>query len=246
MLSILKSEFLKLKRKHFVLVIGLMHLLEIAWVFTLTAKAKQEFLTWENLILNFGVLNGLFFPIIIAVIVSRLIDLEHKENTWRLLLATPIHKASVYFSKLIISFVLLLIPAGISFLSTIIIGNILDFPGSFPFILTIKFVLASIVSSICIVALQLWISLIIKNQAFALAAGIIGSFLGYFGQMFSVSRLFIWTYPAISNPITFKMIDGHMNYQYNPSYLSNIYLSLIIGIFLILLSLNHFIRKDIN
>lgn len=246
MMPLLRNEFLKLKRKRFIFVIILMSLLEITWVFVLSSKANKEFLVWENLILNFGMLNGLFFPILIAVIVSRLVDVEHKENTWKMLLSTPINKASLYFCKISITMILLIIPTIILFLSMLLIGNVLKFPGSFPCALILKFLITTWLSSISIVALQIWVSVLVKNQAFALTIGILGSFLGFFGQLLPLSKFFIWTYPSITSPVTYEMIENHITYTQNVSSLSNLFLSIIVGISLILVGLQHFIRKDIN
>ncbi len=40
---------------------------------------------WEDLIIGPAAINGLFFPILAAVIASRICDMEHKGNTWKLL-----------------------------------------------------------------------------------------------------------------------------------------------------------------
>ncbi|MBJ7937493.1 ABC transporter permease [Bacillus cereus] len=246
MISLLRSEFLKLKRKRFIFVIILMSILEIAWVFALTAKARQEFHIWDNLISNFGILNGLFVPIMIATIVSRLVDVEHKENTWKMLLATPINKASLYICKIITTMILLLIPLIILFFSMLIIGNVLDYPGSFPINLILKFLATTWISSIAIVALQTWVSVLIKNQAFSLTVGILGSFLGYLGQMVPISKFLIWTYPSITGPLMLKVVGNQMTYQPNVNALSNLFLSIGVGIILILVGLNHFMKKDTN
>lgn len=43
---------------------------------------------WEDLIVGPATMNGLFLPILAAVIASRICDMEHRGNTWKLLQKT--------------------------------------------------------------------------------------------------------------------------------------------------------------
>lgn len=241
----LRSEYLKLKRKKFFLTVCLIQILEMFWVFAALSQ-KKMLQNWETLISNLSLLNGLFLSIMIAVIVSRLVDLEHKENTWKMLFSSPVSKMSIYLSKLICIMILLVFSGVISFLGILLISKVFNFAGSIPFFLIFKYITFYIITSLPIVAFQLWISLIIKNQAFALGAGIVGSFLGYFASMFSWNKVLFWTYPTSSSPIGFEFVEDKMIYIQNTEVPLVISLSIVTGILLILISSIHFLKKDID
>ena len=54
---------------------------------------------WEDLIIGPAAINGLFFPILAAVIASRICDMEHKGNTWKLLECNNQNRRSIWFCK---------------------------------------------------------------------------------------------------------------------------------------------------
>ncbi|EJR44309.1 hypothetical protein IIM_05222 [Bacillus cereus VD107] len=245
MVDTLRSEYLKLKRKKFFLTILVIQILEMFWVFAALSQ-KRMLQNWETLISNLSMLNGLFLSIMIAVIVSRLIDLEHKENTWKMLFSSPVSKISIYFGKLICVMILLIFSGIVSFIGIILISKVLNFSGSIPLLLIFKYIIFYIITSLPIVAFQLWISLMIKNQAFALGAGIAGSFLGYFGRMFSWNKLLFWTYPSSSSPIGYEFIENKMIYTQNTEVPLIISLSIVVGILLILISSIRFLKKDVD
>jgi basic membrane protein A len=86
-------ELYKLKRRKvfltFVLILGV----ELLFVFSNYGN-NENFLgmisdpnapAWEDLIVGPATMNGLFLPILSAVIASRICDMEHRGNTWKLL-----------------------------------------------------------------------------------------------------------------------------------------------------------------
>ena len=72
-------------------------------------------------------------------------------------------------------------------------GMIKNFPGSLPIGLFSLFILGSLLTTLAVTALQQWISLTVKNQAFALCVGMLGGFIGMTSGLFpaTVRQLFI-------------------------------------------------------
>ena len=63
---------------------------------------------WENLIVGPAAMNGLFFPILSAVLASRICDIEHRGNTWKLLECNNQSRNSIWLCKFTIVAVFML------------------------------------------------------------------------------------------------------------------------------------------
>ena len=246
MVAALRSELLKLKRKKLFLIVFLIQALALFWLFAIVSQEKKEFLNWESLLPRLSMINALFLPIMIATIASRIIDFENKGNTWKLLCAISISRKLVYITKIIFSLFFLVYASMISISVIIVIGKFFNFASQIPVILLLKYGCFTIIGCIPIVILQLWISLVVKNQVFALMAGVIGSFLGYVGQMLSWKTWIIWTYSSLTNPISWAFSNGKIVFFQNQGVMMNLLLSLGVSLLFIILSTIHFSQKDIH
>ncbi|RAT00646.1 ABC transporter permease [Bacillus cereus] len=246
MVAALRSELLKLKRKKLFLIVFLIQALALFWLFAIVSQEKKEFLNWESLLSRLSMINALFLPIMIATIASRIIDFENKGNTWKLLCAISISRKLVYITKIIFSLFFLVYASMISISVIIVIGKFFNFASQIPVILLLKYGCFTIIGCIPMVILQLWISLVVKNQVFALMAGVIGSFLGYVGQMLSWKTWIIWTYSSLANPISWAFSNGKIVFFPNQGVMMNLLLSLGVSLLFIILSTIHFSQKDIH
>lgn len=246
MFAALRSELLKFKKKKLFLVVFLIQALALFWLFAIVSQEKKEFLNWESLLSRISMINALFLPIMIATIASRIIEFENKGNMWKLLCAIPISRKLVYITKIIFSLFFLVYASVISISVIILIGKIFNFEGEIPVILLLKYGCFTIIGCIPMVILQLWISLVVKNQVFALTTGVIGSFLGYFGPMLPWKTWIIWTYSSLTNPISWAFSNGKIVFFPNQGVMMNLFLSLGVGLLFIILSTAHFSQKDIH
>ena len=89
-------ELYKLKRRKFFLTFALILGVELLFVFSNYGN-NENFLgmisdpnapAWEDLIVGPATMNGLFLPILAAVIASRICDMEHRGNTWSAIMKT--------------------------------------------------------------------------------------------------------------------------------------------------------------
>lgn len=84
----MKSLLLELKKtKHHKMYLISLALLLIQYLWTLYAEGKNKDLVqgWFILFYDFPLLNSIMVPTFIAIMASRLIDIEHKGSTWKLL-----------------------------------------------------------------------------------------------------------------------------------------------------------------
>jgi len=199
-------EFYKLRHKHLLLMITGFLGVEILWAFMAIAMSISRNPGaggWEPLLLMLSSMNGLFIPILTAVCVSRICDMEHKGNTWKLLSSLSVKRSRLYFAKFVcaagfLCYIFLLQTGAIW-----LFGSVNRFPQPVPFVLLFRSFMGSFLTSLVVAALQQWISLAVKNQAFALCLGMAGGFLGLAADLFpeGIRRIFIWSYFTGLSPV---------------------------------------------
>ncbi|HBG7908536.1 TPA: ABC transporter permease, partial [Clostridioides difficile] len=121
-------EFYKLKRKKIILMTFLFVAVEIMWCIINSNRAisrNPDMLggfEYSYMLMSFASLNGLFFPILISIITSRISDIEHKGDTWKLLKSSVASLNGIYLSKFLCSAILVSVPVLIQVLSIVLFG----------------------------------------------------------------------------------------------------------------------------
>ncbi|MDQ0723061.1 ABC transporter permease [Paenibacillus xylanexedens] len=204
----LSLEYYKIRRKRIWVMLSLFLAAEMIWAsmsMSISISRSAANASWEALIFSIASMNGLFLPIISAIVVSRICDMEHKGNTWKMLMTTNIGRNHVYTAKYICANSLILY--GILAQAVFIVGFGLskNISGPLPFSLLMQFVIGTLLTTLAITALQQWLSLTVRNQAFALCLGMLGGFIGTTSGLFpaGVRHLFIWSYYMDLNPVTY-------------------------------------------
>lgn len=200
-------ELYKLRHKHLFLMTGLFLLVEIAWAFMsskMSISRNPDYNGWELIIAVLSSMNGLFLPILSAICVSRICDMEHKGNTWKLLLTVSVRRGELYKAKFIAGTLVMLWGCALQIGAILLFGMINNIEQPVPFLLLMRFFIGIMITNMTILALQQWVSMAVKNQAFALALGMIGGFIGMAGELFpsQIRSFFIWSYYTRLCPVT--------------------------------------------
>lgn len=93
---------------------------------------------WTFLVLSSHWAMFLMVPLSIAIFASKIVNIEHEANTWKILFALPISRYSIYLSKFIYLLLLCVFSATFIVGSILFIGLSLDFNGPIPWGLILK------------------------------------------------------------------------------------------------------------
>lgn len=172
---------------------------EILWVFWQLRNSSPEDLQTGYLMLfyNFPMINTIILPIMVAVIASRLCDMEIKGDTLKLLYTVQ-KNTDFYNCKYLTGLkYLLLFPLAQSIL-IMTAGQIYHFGDSLNPVRLLENAAVVFVVSAALLCIQQMLSLFSDNQILPLVVGLCGSFLGLFSMFFptGVARLILWGYYA--------------------------------------------------
>ncbi|AJS58187.1 ABC transporter permease [Paenibacillus sp. IHBB 10380] len=210
-------EFFKLRRKHLFLMISLFLCVELAWAFmasSMSISRNPNSVGWDGVLVMIASMNGLFLPIISAVVASRICDMEYKGSTWKLLMAASVKRSHIYAAKYICACILMLFAIILQIFAIVGFGIVQGFEQSVPLFLLIKFWAGTMLTTMVVIALQQWISLSVKNQAFGLCLGMLGGFIGITGDLFPavVRRIFVWSYYTGLCPVAYNYVNNSMEF----------------------------------
>lgn len=216
-MKILTLEFLKLRRKKILLMITLFMGVEILWALlavSISLSRNPSDNGWMATIVTLATMNALFLPIISSVVMSRICDMEYKGNTWKLLRSVNVKPSNVYAAKYICGNILLLYAIVLQAIAIAIFSNVNGFAEPLPLSILLKYVGGTMLITMTILALQQWISLLFKNQTFALCLGMVGGFLGMTGDFFPsfLRRIIIWSYYTGLSPVACRFTDNSTHF----------------------------------
>lgn len=178
-MSYLSLEFKKTKRRGLWSVLAVLLFLIVSWMaYNMNDDRYLDF-GWLMTLYDAPLLNAILIPTAIAVFASRIIDMEHKGNTWKLL-ETMQSKFDIYIAKVLYGLIGILIFSALEVVLLLLIGNGIGFYGAPDAWAYLLFFVQTFVITFNLFLLQMIISLLFHNQAVALCIGLCGSMAGLF------------------------------------------------------------------
>lgn len=233
--KLLAADFMKIRKKMiwfliFLAPVGVISLQAVNYGLSYDYLMKStEANRWGGLLENIHFLLTPALLLGITIIASMVANIEHQMNAWKQLLALPIPRTSVYAAKFALVALLLAVSCLLLGVGAVVLGVALDLGEGVPLIEVAKLASYPFAASLPVLAVQLWMSLTIKNQAIPLTAGIAGSIVSMF---VTLPAWVVWTWPTL------------MNEAGKPEYSAGA--GLIVGAALLLLGMIDFTRRDVN
>lgn len=147
---------------------------------------------------HFSVLNTIMMPMIAAITASRVCDLEHKGQTFKLLL-TAMPAGALFDAKFICASLHMAVVAAAQTILIIVLGKAAGFTEAFPPGRVFCYMITTTSVTVTILALQQVFSLLFSNQMVPLIIGITGSFGGLFSLFLpaGVQKGVLWSYYGV-------------------------------------------------
>ena len=207
---------------------------------------------YQWLFYHLALLNAIFVPVMLAVIASRLCDMEIKGSTFKLLYTLE-EPGRFYDMKFLAEVKYLLFFSVGEILVILLLGRLFCISEPVRLLPFAQHFLAVTAVGAVLLSFQHLLSLLSDNQILPLCAGLAGSFLGLFSMFFprSVSLCIVWGYFSIFSVsgISWGEIPDGADYMEYMHYLDfpvpGFLLFLAAGILLYLIEKHIFKRKEV-
>ncbi|MCI2423732.1 ABC transporter permease [Saccharopolyspora sp. K220] len=236
------NEFAKMRRLRVVpvavvMVIGVLALscVELTNPGFLESVGDASGQPWQRLLagMTFGV--PMLSPILLAVLASRPVDIEHQGNGWLFSQTsgmTPGYLCRIKFVAVgAVVVVATLVQSGLVFA----VGKLVGITVAFPAGQWLGYTAAIVVVNLVLFALHLVLSARVDNQLLALGIGVLGVFFAVSstGMPRWLAHFFPWGYYALATPVDYR--DGAL-VSLSPSYLSVLALGVVGGALFLLIT----------
>ncbi|MBM7702158.1 ABC transporter permease [Metabacillus iocasae] len=233
MLQVLQADLLKVKRK------GLWFLVALGPIGVIALQVVNYGVRYEYLMKIFpnvweGLLNqvNLFLPTAlllgIAILTSMVATIEHQQSSWKQLISLPIPRWTVFASKFLMVSIMLAVSCALAFIGTIGLGIGLDFE-NIPYGDVAKNSFYPLLAALPVVALQLWLAIMCKNQSIPLSVGIFASVFSMYAH--DIPNWVFWLWPY------FVSIHNQVGY---------VYTGIALGFLILMMGIVDFNRRDVH
>lgn len=248
-ISLFKIELRKLRHRRVWFLFLAAEAFQGLWMYYSVSRVKEDILlTGYNYLFIFSaMLESILFPLLYAMLASRICDAEHKGGTLKLLYTLE-KPRQLFFSKMLVGLLYILL---ISLAQTAMIPAIMQMTGIIQPLpaARLAFIFAvSLILSAVIFLIQLILSLLIENQLIPLVVGLLGSFLGIFNLYVPQLRPFsIWGYYVLLAPasIDWDQASGVTTYYELPMDFGKLGLITLLGLCLYLAGRQFFTGKEV-
>lgn len=198
---ILAADFLKIRRK---MIWGLAFLgpFGVVALQAINFGLRYDYMTkkyaanlWEGMLDNIQYLSVPALLFGITLVTSMIAGIEHQMNAWKQLLALPVSRRSVFTAKFVLCLALLFVSCALLAGGSMLLGWALGFGTDFPYGAIAKIALLPLIAAMPVLALQLWLSITMRNQAIPLTVGIVGTVLTMFARV--LPDWVIWKWPLL-------------------------------------------------
>lgn len=198
-MNLIKAEFFKQKRMHLLVIIAAINLLAFGIGALLYFQNESVFASyhtqWFALWSEAGQFASLvFFPVLLALIVAMMINLEQKRKNFNRMATLPVSAWQLAFAKFITASLL----AGMMLLLFVVIFYVVavlsGLPSSGQSTVFISWGLLGWVAALPVVALQLWFSLMKKSFTTPLIWALILSLASFVVMMLNANWLAFYPY----------------------------------------------------
>lgn len=194
----IRNEFAKLRHLRIAPLVLALALaitgLSVASVLTSPDFADPATRSWDVLLAGLGLAVPTASPLLIAVLASRLVDVEHQSNGWLAAETSGVARGALCRAKAAALTLLVTAATVGSAVLLLLVGMALSVPGAPPIGRGVASVTAGLAVSLVVLALQVIIAARIDNQLIGLGLGVLGAMVAVFatGLPATLARLTPW------------------------------------------------------
>jgi len=239
--KIVVNEFAKMRHLRIGLVVALL-LFGVAGLSAFQSFGSPGGFMWKGLLADLSFAVILISPLLLAILASRQVEMEHLGNGWLLSATSGVTPGRLCRAKFLALGTLVVTATILQSLILIAFGLLAGITSPFPLEHWLGYTASAVVINLAVLAFHLLLSARIENQLVCLGVGVVGVFIGTFGSVLPdwLLHLTPWGYYSLATPADY--VGMELVYLDLP-YLSILALA-VVGSFLFLFITGRFDRQE--
>ncbi|MGJ0184973.1 ABC transporter permease [Corynebacterium glyciniphilum] len=180
--------------------------------------ADPDDTAWKTLLAALGTAASLISPVLLAVVASRQVEIEHVGNGWLSSSTSGLSPGQMCRAKLFA----LGIPVAVTTIAWGVLlvgfGRVLGITASVPTDRWAGYILSLLVINLAVLAFHVLLSAKVENQIVCIGIGVVGIFIAYFGSVLPpwLSHFIPWGYYSLTTPADYVGTDAmaYLNLPY--------------------------------
>ncbi|OZD84705.1 ABC transporter permease [Rhodococcus sp. 05-339-2] len=229
-MTTVRNEFAKLRHLHIGAIAALLvaAIVGLTFVGALTAATSNDStaVSWALPLAGLSLAVPIASPLLIAVMASRTVEVEHQSNGWLLNQTTGADRGALVRAKLVSTGLVVGGATVAASAAGVFLGTAIGVTQPLPAGLWLGYTAAAVTVNIVILALHLLISARVDNQLVALGIGIVGTVIAICASGFPswAAHLTPWGYYSSASAADYR---GEQVVTLNPSYVSIVALGVV-------------------
>lgn len=178
-----------------------------------TASSQKSFVDptatpWLQLLLTVALVTALTSPLLVAILASRMVDIEHGSGGWILARMTGCRRGDLCRVKVLALAPLLAVLVAAQFVVQVLIGRAAGIQTPPDLGRWAGYAVSVFLVGLALLGLHVCLAAWTENQLLGLGVGVVGSFVGLFSLFMPpfAAKLLPWGYYAVTCPVA--MIDN--------------------------------------
>lgn len=256
--SILSSDLIKMRRAWFWRLVFLFPLTLIGievclmlfnWDQVQADLAQgKSYLVWSSMWMVTYYSDFVGIHLLVTLLATILANMEHQAHTWKLIFSMPVSRIQLYWTKCFWLIVGVLTSRLVLMIGDCIVGFALGVQETLNWSRLFSFTVFPVLAAFALMGVQLWLSMVMKNQSVSIIAGGVGAILGIYGlNLTGVLEYNPWSLP-------FHILFNGLNMVNDPIYITMdpvlewkwVFISVGMSMVLFVAGAFHFANKDVE
>ncbi|MFE6303781.1 ABC transporter permease [Nocardiopsis sp. NPDC057823] len=163
---------------------------------------------WESLLMSYVMVSAMTSPLLVAVLASRQVDIEHQGQGWTLAQVSGFRPGRLCRAKAAVLGLLLAVAVAVQTALVLAAGLVAGItvppsPGMWA-----GYAAGLLLVDLALLCLHVWLAARVENQLVGMGVGLLGAFCGVFSLLMppALARSLPWGYYAVVSPL--GMDDG--------------------------------------
>ncbi len=191
-----RAELRKAHRRHDLLLCLLLPLVMILWVGGLTTPEPDDLATgYSSLLFTLPIVHAMLLPVLMAVLTSRLWDMEFKGSMPKLLYTLQTRR-SLFIGKIVFGLLEIAVLTGLEIVAALLLGKVHGYTETLPVMQFIYLTICTLAVETMLFFFSFLLILRFKNPLPSLCISVIGSLSGVFSAVMPriVAYFVPWSY----------------------------------------------------